>query len=127
MHIGVVQDAPCDVVERVERLLSSLGARRARHGDLFELDEVMSESLDEAVSDAGLMMRVVAEGAGAAPNALIGPRDPDQELAGGDKSTVRVRSCRHEWTCLRKDRVHNRGNGKYQAYRCRLCGAFQRR
>ena len=34
--------------------------------------------------------------------------------------------CRHVWTCLR-DRCHNRGNGKYLAYKCELCGKFQRR
>jgi hypothetical protein len=34
--------------------------------------------------------------------------------------------CKHEWECL-KDRCHNRGTGKYKAYKCRLCGKFQRR
>ena len=34
--------------------------------------------------------------------------------------------CKHEWECLR-DRCHNRGGGKYKAYKCRLCGKFQRR
>lgn len=34
--------------------------------------------------------------------------------------------CRHAWVCLR-DRCHNRGKGKYQAYKCELCGKFQRR
>lgn len=34
--------------------------------------------------------------------------------------------CRHVWECLR-DRVHNRGKGKYQAYKCKLCQKFQRR
>ena len=35
-------------------------------------------------------------------------------------------TCRHVWECLR-DRCHNRGKGKYQAYKCRECGKFQRR
>ena len=35
-------------------------------------------------------------------------------------------SCKHEWECLR-DRCHNRGKGKYMAYKCRLCNKFQRR
>lgn len=34
--------------------------------------------------------------------------------------------CRHVWECLR-DRCHNRGKGKYQAYKCKLCSKFQRR
>ena len=34
--------------------------------------------------------------------------------------------CKHNWECL-KDRCHNRGKGKYQAYKCKLCGKFQRR
>ncbi len=34
--------------------------------------------------------------------------------------------CKHVWECLR-DRCHNRGKGKYQAYKCKLCGKFQRR
>ena len=34
--------------------------------------------------------------------------------------------CRHVWECLR-DRCHNRGKGKYQAYKCILCNKFQRR
>jgi hypothetical protein len=39
-----------------------------------------------------------------------------------------LKSCRHQWVCLR-DRVHNKadGRGKYMAYKCSLCGAFQRR
>ena len=36
------------------------------------------------------------------------------------------KKCRHVWECLR-DRCHNRGKGKYQAYKCKLCGKFQRR
>jgi len=37
-------------------------------------------------------------------------------------------SCKHVWECL-KGRTHNKGNGKgkYQAYKCRECGKFQRR
>lgn len=35
-------------------------------------------------------------------------------------------SCRHNWICLR-DRCHNRGSGKYKAYKCTLCQKFQRR
>ena len=34
--------------------------------------------------------------------------------------------CKHVWECL-KDRCHNRGKGKYQAYKCKLCRKFQRR
>ena len=34
--------------------------------------------------------------------------------------------CHHAWVCLR-DRCHNRGKGKYQAYKCELCGKFKRR
>tara|TARA_B110000008_G_C16956072_1_gene558248 strand:+ start:651 stop:812 length:162 start_codon:yes stop_codon:yes gene_type:complete len=34
--------------------------------------------------------------------------------------------CKHVWECLR-DRCHNRGKGKYMAYKCTLCGKFQRR
>ena len=37
-----------------------------------------------------------------------------------------MESCKHEWECL-KDRCHNRGKGKYMAYKCRLCNKFQRR
>ena len=37
-----------------------------------------------------------------------------------------MESCKHEWECLR-DRCHNRGKGKYMAYKCRLCNKFQRR
>ena len=37
-------------------------------------------------------------------------------------------TCKHVWECL-KGRTHNKGNGKgkYQAYKCRECGKFQRR
>ena len=37
-------------------------------------------------------------------------------------------TCIHVWECLR-GRTHNKGNGKgkYQAYKCRECGKFQRR
>ena len=34
--------------------------------------------------------------------------------------------CKHSWECLR-DKVHNKGNGKYRAYKCRLCEKFVRR
>ena len=37
-----------------------------------------------------------------------------------------MEGCKHEWECLR-DRCHNRGKGKYMAYKCRLCDKFQRR
>ena len=39
-----------------------------------------------------------------------------------------AQACRHRWVCLR-DRVHNKadGRGKYMAYKCSDCGAFQRR
>jgi|TARA_Y100000768_G_scaffold207161_1_gene156106 hypothetical protein len=37
-----------------------------------------------------------------------------------------IESCKHEWECLR-DRCHNRGKGKYMAYKCKLCNKFQRR
>jgi hypothetical protein len=43
-----------------------------------------------------------------------------------EESTTEAETCRHVWTCLR-DRCHNRGNGKYGAYKCKLCGKFQRR
>lgn len=42
------------------------------------------------------------------------------------ESTEDVKKCVHNWVCLR-DRCHNRGNGKYKAYRCSLCNKFQRR
>lgn len=35
-------------------------------------------------------------------------------------------ACRHVWICIR-DRCHNRGSGKYKAYKCTLCDKFQRR
>ncbi len=41
-------------------------------------------------------------------------------------SETEVEKCKHVWECLR-DRCHNRGKGKYQAYKCKLCGKFQRR
>lgn len=36
--------------------------------------------------------------------------------------------CFHDWVCL-NDRVHNKndGRGKYRAYKCNKCNAFQRR
>ena len=37
-----------------------------------------------------------------------------------------VEKCIHVWECL-KDRCHNKGKGKYRAYRCKLCDKFQRR
>lgn len=43
-----------------------------------------------------------------------------------DVEKVEEERCRHVWECLR-DRCHNRGKGKYQAYKCKLCGKFQRR
>jgi hypothetical protein len=39
--------------------------------------------------------------------------------------------CKHVWIPAgrkkNKDRVHNKGNGKYKAYKCELCGKFKRR
>ena len=43
-----------------------------------------------------------------------------------NEDTEDVKKCVHNWVCLR-DRCHNRGNGKYKAYRCSLCNKFQRR
>ena len=60
--------------------------------------------------DGRVVVVVVQEGSEAAP-------PPQQHDAP---------ACRHVWECLR-GRTHNRGKGKYKAYRCRECGAFQRR
>ena len=39
--------------------------------------------------------------------------------------------CKHEWTCLGDGRCHaakgKAGGKKYKAYKCNLCGKFQRR
>ena len=43
-----------------------------------------------------------------------------------EDAVIEDQKCRHVWECLR-DRTHNRGKGKYQAYKCTLCGKFQRR
>ena len=43
-----------------------------------------------------------------------------------ETDNVTIEKCKHNWICLR-DRCHNRGNGKYKAYKCDLCGKFQRR
>ena len=43
-----------------------------------------------------------------------------------DQVSENTEKCRHVWECLR-DRCHNRGKGKYQAYKCTLCNKFQRR
>ena len=45
-----------------------------------------------------------------------------------EKDTNIIQSCKHEWECLRKGRVHGKtGKGNYQAYKCKKCNAFQRR
>ena len=43
-----------------------------------------------------------------------------------DETNSGEEKCVHVWICLR-DRCHNRGNGKYYAYKCSECGKFQRR
>ena len=43
-----------------------------------------------------------------------------------EKKESQNEKCKHVWECLR-DRCHNRGKGKYMAYKCTLCGKFQRR
>ena len=55
-------------------------------------------------------------------------KQPDdyEETQKLDINKVEEERCRHVWECLR-DRCHNRGKGKYQAYKCKLCGKFQRR
>ncbi len=53
------------------------------------------------------------------PDNYIEQKDTESESDVDEK-------CRHVWECLR-DRCHNRGKGKYQAYKCKLCGKFQRR
>ena len=39
---------------------------------------------------------------------------------------IQEEKCKHVWECLR-GRCHNRGKGKYQAYKCKICNQFQRR
>ena len=53
-------------------------------------------------------------------NGNVESMDDSEEESQTDKK------CKHVWECLR-DRCHNRGKGKYQAYKCKLCGKFQRR
>lgn len=48
-----------------------------------------------------------------------------QKNTSEEEDSVEI-SCKHNWKCLR-DRVHNKGKGKYLAYKCELCGKFQRR
>ena len=43
-----------------------------------------------------------------------------------DENKEDDQKCKHLWECL-KDRCHNRGKGKYKAYKCKLCNKFQRR
>ncbi len=52
--------------------------------------------------------------------------EDDDEDDDEEEKEEEVETCRHVWECLR-DRCHNRGKGKYQAYKCKLCGKFQRR
>ncbi len=56
-------------------------------------------------------------------NGVDGAKRVDHE---DEESMETMETCKHEWECLR-DRCHNRGKGKYMAYKCRLCNKFQRR
>ena len=42
------------------------------------------------------------------------------------ENMISEEKCVHNWICLR-DRCHNRGDGKYKAYKCEYCNKFQRR
>ena len=68
----------------------------------------------------------VACGAYSESQPIGAPDPPVQEEIEEDEVGEAILKCRHDWVCLR-DRCHNRGNGKYQAYKCKLCGKFQRR
>ena len=54
------------------------------------------------------------------------PETYDSDIEESDDKEPEIEKCKHVWECLR-DRCHNRGKGKYQAYKCKLCGKFQRR
>ncbi len=54
------------------------------------------------------------------------PQEYVEEEIEEDLDEKQISSCKHEWVCL-KDRCHNRGKGKYFAYKCTLCNKFQRR
>ena len=57
---------------------------------------------------------------------LVKPDDYIEQEDDTETETLEEEKCWHVWECL-KDRCHNRGKGKYQAYKCKLCGKFQRR
>ena len=50
----------------------------------------------------------------------------EEEEIEADENEKQITTCKHQWICL-KDRCHNRGKGKYYAYKCALCNKFQRR
>ena len=59
-------------------------------------------------------------------NGVDGARKDGDEDEESMETMELTETCKHEWECLR-DRCHNRGKGKYMAYKCRLCNKFQRR
>ena len=59
-------------------------------------------------------------------NGVDGAKRVDDDDEESMETMETMETCKHEWECLR-DRCHNRGKGKYMAYKCRLCNKFQRR
>lgn len=57
------------------------------------------------------------------------PQGYVEEQTQDDKEEFK--SCKHEWICLGDGRCHaakgKAGGKKYKAYKCQLCGKFQRR
>lgn len=110
-----------DEFQPVIRLLQSLGAIKDSKQYIFLLQECMREVLAETIDEIGFVCKETSEDG---VSTLTVHRPPDENDTGSQGEDEGP--CMHVWVCLR-GRTHNRGNGKYQAYKCRECGEFQRR
>lgn len=121
VNIKMLRIKTSDEFQSVVCLLQSLGAIKDNKQYIFLLQECMREVLTEAIDEIGFVCKETIEDG---VSTLAVHRPPDENDTGSQGEDEG--SCRHVWVCLR-GRTHNRGNGKYQAYKCRECGAFQRR
>ena len=99
------------------QLLVAVGGSRVAHEDgVYTVPAYMQAGLEEGLQDLAFAASARPDG-----SLVLRPVAPEHE-----EQQAQEAPCRHVWECLR-GRTHNRGSGKYQAYSCRECGAFQRR
>lgn len=114
--VDLLEEAPTDTTELAVEAASCVRVLRDDVAAMYRSQSInmLLRSLDEGIHYSIADGRVLLTAAGVAAASAAG--------------LLSTSSCHHVWECI-QERVHNRAEvkRKYMNYRCKKCGAFQRR